>query len=821
MACQRESSCGRIVSSFGIGISTFFADHSTRIIRPATNHLMTEMRKPILRALADGLIRLRFVLLLLGIVALIAAFPVARRLQFDQSIESLYADDDPHIRDYLESKSLFGGDEFVIVAYRDDNLFEAGSLETSPELQLESRQRIEELAAKLNAIDGVWDERTQHLAAMLRLTAKRKSIIRMSDRMLVGDDRQSTAIVLRLENESQVSGEPGESFDELRGKTFAEILKIADEHDRPTYVVGEPLQIHYMFRYVQEDGRLLFFVSLGLLGCVLLLFFARPHVAHMVVAMRFGVRAFGRQLATFLVQVLQWVGLPLLVVVATILWTEAVLVLSGAKLSMVSSMLNSMVTIIGIATVTHVTVHYREHRRNHNRVDAFRHSFVELLPAIYWTCLTTAIGFAALLYSSITPVSSFGLMMALASGLVLMAVIVILPGGILIGRWSTDPLNAPGEAGLVRFLMKLIDWVERRPLLLAGIAAVSVAFTAAGLFRLEVETDFSKNFRKSSPLVQGLNFVETELGGAGTWEVNFPAPKKLNEEYLTRVRKLADDLRSLNAGRKNAPHLTKVISLTDGLDLVPKEVRLPIFGTQKLSIPRRLTLLKIMQEDFESSLYHPQRGRMRIVLRAREQQSAQDKLSLIAETERLARETFPQAKTTGLFVLLAFMIESLLSDQLVSFALAAVGIALMMTLAFRSLKLGLISLVPNFFPIVLVIGTMGWSGLPINIATAMIASVSMGLTVDSTIHYISAFQRARRNGLTVGESLRDCHRGVGRALVFANVALIVGFAVLSLSHFIPLVYFGLLLSVAMVGGLIGDLVLLPLLLQWAVRHEAD
>ena len=145
--------------------------------------------------------------------------------------------------------------------------------------------------------------------------------------------------------------------------------------------------------------------------------------------------------------------------------------------------------------------------------------------------------------------------------------------------------------------------------------------------------------------------------------------------------------------------------------------------------------------------------------------------------------------------------------------MAAGGILLCMTVAFRSLRIGLISLVPNIFPVVLVIGTLGMLDLPINIGTAMIASVSMGLTVDSTIHYITAFERARR-GHSVGKALQIAHGGAGRALVLAYFALMLGFLVLTVSAFIPLVYFGALLSLSMVGGMVGDLVLLPLLLRW-------
>ena len=103
--------------------------------------------------------------------------------------------------------------------------------------------------------------------------------------------------------------------------------------------------------------------------------------------------------------------------------------------------------------------------------------------------------------------------------------------------------------------------------------------------------------------------------------------------------------------------------------------------------------------------------------------------------------------------------------------------------------------------------------MPVNIGTAMITSVSMGLTVDSTIHYITAFERARRT-TSVTEALQIAHTGAGRAVVFASLALVAGFLVLTASRFVPLVYFGALLSLSMIGGIFGDLVLLPLLLRW-------
>ncbi len=310
-----------------------------------------------------------------------------------------------------------------------------------------------------------------------------------------------------------------------------------------------------------------------------------------------------------------------------------------------------------------------------------------------------------------------------------------------------------------------------------------------------------------------------------------------------------------------------MVALTDGLDLVPQKVGAG-FLSKQFSLDQRLSMLKAIQPEFLKSLYNPDNGRMRIVLRGLERQPSASKLALISRVREIVREqvgvrnaefgmrnesqedsnhdaaessasdaqnsalrtahssfsTRP-AEATGLFVLLTFLIESLLRDQLVSFVIAAVGIGLMLSLAFRSLRLGAAALVPNLFPIVLVIGFMGWIGLPINIATAMIASVSMGLTVDSSVHYLAQYQRLRRQGESVAAALEKTQTSVGRALVFANVALVAGFSVLTLSHFIPLVYFGILVSVAMLGGLAGNLFLLPLLLSYVDREpmirEAD
>jgi uncharacterized protein len=475
-----------------------------------------------------------------------------------------------------------------------------------------------------------------------------------------------------------------------------------------------------------------------------------------------------------------------------------------------------------VATVMHMSLVYCELRRDLDRVAALHRTFVLLATDVFWVCATTAAGFAAELSSHVYPIYSFGVIMTLGSMLVLAAIAVILPGGVLLGRITADPDVSAADQHLGRWLGVLGDWIEHHPWRLLGACGAVTVVSLIGICFIRVETEFLKNFQKSSPIVQSIEFVEENLGGAGNWEVNFPCPETLSDEFLDQVRKLAGDLRALPAAEPNGPPaLAKVTALTDGIDLVPQRVLI-----KDLALEERMDVLAKFQPEFASSLFNPAAGRMRIVLRAREQQQAHVKEKLIRQVEELAQAQFPdekperRARATGLFVLLTFIVESMLGDQWTCFLWGAVGIIAMMTVAYRSVRIGLISLIPNLLPIVLVVGAMGWLGLPINIGTAMISSVSMGLTVDASIFYISSFRRMQRAGMDFSTALRTTQHEIGRALIYSNAALILGFLVLPLlSRLIPLKYFGFLVSVAILGGLAGNLVLLPLLMRAFGLHR--
>lgn len=766
----------------------------------------------------DRLISARWWLLGAALLVVALAYAPSRYLQFDRGIERLFSPRDPVLAPYQRLKRDFGGNEIVLVVYRDEQLLDpdgsgirrqhdvARRIETVPGIaDVLSLAKISELLERLDqgrSLGGVLDRwRGKEVPAMPAILDPDRPMASRFRELFTGYthsvDGQTAAIVCMLKPHGDDA-----ALNVPRETTIAELERIAAELPDgvgPGVLAGEPVMLAQGFSLLEADGRRLGTWTLVLLGLTILIFFHS----------------------------LRWLLLPLAVVQWSLILTRAILVLSGLELSMVSSMLSAVITVVGVATVMHLTVHMRELRTlGHSQLQALKVSAATLWAPIVGAILTDVAGFGSLLFASVQPVRDFGLMMSLGSLLVIPAMILLTPAIVLAGAGMKTPKPGFGEISLGKWLVRSIDTLHARPKTVMAVLVVVATFASAGALRLEVETDFTRNFRRGSSVVQAYELVESRLGGAGVMDLTIPAPSPavLNEDYLNQVRRLEEQLRNIRLPNTQGsePALTKVISAVDALDVVNADATLAaLTPTPEL----RYQALAAAMPVFMRALRQPidakdGRGRLRIMLRARERQPAEQKQWLIAEVGRLADEAFPPVhyreppEVTGFFVLLTNLIQSLLRDQWVTFGAAATAIITMIWIGFRSWKYALIAMIPNAVPIYMVMGLLGWLGLRMNMGAAMIAAVSMGLSVDSSIHYFSAFRRARREGLNVHAALVRCQQSVGLAMIFSTFALMVGFTVLVTSEFVPTIYFGALMSLSMLGGLLGNLIVLPLLLSW-------
>lgn len=739
--------------------------------------------------IADLLIARRRILAVVAVILAVAAVERSRLLEFSRSIDTMFDRSDPALDPYERMTRTFGSNEVVLAAYDDPELFTPAGI-----------ARLRELAAELESLPGVASatslastplgDRIIDLDKGLASGWARR-MVSLLEGYVVGADRRTAAVACVLEPPIAAATQRAQAVS--RAGTI-DRLRDCMRNLRQGTVAGEPAMLRDGFAMLERDGNLLGTGSGLLAGAVLLACFRS----------------------------IRWLVVPLAVVLLALWTTRGLLAVAGLRLTMVSTMLSAMVTVVGIATVTHLIVEFRRQRSlGLEPADALRASITLLLWPITGAIATDFIGFGSLMASDVGPVHDFGIMTALGAAMVLVAAAITVPFLALAGRFDGDPRMAWGEDTLEAGLDRLVKRIIRHPLpILAGSVIVVVA-SMAGMRWLTVETDFTKNFRDASPTVAAYEMVESRLGGAGVWDVLVPATEPIDAAQLDAVAHLGDRLRmevvTTGTGGQTAPALTKVMSVADVLSAAPLLPR----KLQALTVNAMLRQEGDKQPAFVRSLVgrDPRDGGtwLRVMLRARERQPATVKRAVIDQVRRIAAEEYPDgadgrgAEVTGFFVLLSQLVDRLLADQWLTFLLAGCGIFLLLAVAFRSLLLAAVAIVPNSLPIFVVLGLLGWLGIRINMGTAMIAAVSMGLSVDSSIHYITAFRRRLAEG-SVAAALATAHQTAGRAMIFATLALAVGFLALTTSGFMPTVSFGWLSCLTLLGGLAGNLVVLPVLL---------
>jgi len=764
---------------------------------------MNRFAAPIAVWIAAWLVARRTPLFLAGLCLAAVAVERSRMLVFSRSIDDMFDRSDPALAPFRRLVRTFGSSEVALAVYEDADLFSPAGF-----------ARLRDLTARLGEVPGV---RSATSLASTPLGERiidqegnplARRLVTLMEGYAIGFDRRTVGVVCVLDPTD--AGSDGPRGPPSRAGTIDRLRAAVRDLPGGT-VAGEPVMLRDGFEMLSRDGNLLGITSALLSGGVLLACFRS----------------------------VRWLVVPLAVVLLALWTTRGLLAVAGLELTMVSAMLSAMITVVGIATVTHLIVEFRRQRDGGLEPGP---ALERTLALLFWPTVgaiaTDVVGFGSLLFSRVGPVHDFGLMTALGAGMVLVAVGSCVPFLALAGRFDVDPRQAWGEGLLERGLDGLVRRLVRHPRPILAATTILVSAALAGLWWLEVETDFTRNFRASSPTVASYDLVESRLGGAGVWDVLVPARDPIDAATLDRLGRLADRLRTEvtapDAEGRPRPALTKVLCIVDLLAVAspvpPATPRGATWESRALgsalqalgnwALGSSLELVRRQEPRLAGALVgrDPTDGStwLRIMLRARERQPAAVKRAVIAQVESLVAEETSGGETTGevtgFFVLLAQLVDRILSDQWLTFAIAGAGIFAILALAFRSLPVAAVAMVPNVLPALVVLGLLGWAGVRANMGTAMISAVSLGLSVDSSIHYIAAFRRRLGAGHSCAAALETAHQTAGRAMVFSTLALVVGFLALTTSGFMPTVSFGWLSCLTLLGGLLGNLIVLPVLL---------
>lgn len=515
---------------------------------------------------------------------------------------------------------------------------------------------------------------------------------------------------------------------------------------------------------------------------------------------------------------LRGVFLPLLTVAMSTIGTMGLLGLLQKPMSLVMTILPPLLIAVGSSYSIHVVTHFNElRRRGKGSREAARETMAELSTPVTMTALTTIIGFGSLLVNPIPNISKMGLFAMAGIAITFLVTLTVLPA--VLSLLKTPPQKARPSAALDlmdRFLGSVAGFNENRRVLVGVLGGLVLVVSVLGMFGLRVDTNFLSYFDKKSDIRLTADIISEKLAGASTF---FLVIDGLNEDSVKQPA-LLQAVDRIQAHMETVPGVDKTVSLVGHLKRLHSAINYD--HPESLLVPddagiieEEILLFSISHDPGAMERYvNGDFSQLTIFARTNLIGSAEI-LAALDDVEAFARAELPDgytAKSTGTLVVLTRATEAIARGQRDSLALALVIIFIVMTILFRSLRAGMLSMIPNAFPILIVFGLMGWTGTTLNIGTSIIACVAIGISVDDTIHFMTDYSRRMREGRDRRRAARESVHAIGRPMVYTSITLFFGFLILSLSKFQMISAVGMLTGITMLTALGADLVLLPAIL---------
>ncbi len=530
----------------------------------------------------------------------------------------------------------------------------------------------------------------------------------------------------------------------------------------------------------------------------------------------------------------RWVVLPLACCAVAGVIMVGVLGLMDWRVTVVSSNFISLLLIITISLTVHLIVRYRELRATRHYTDhdkLLRHSVLSMFRPCLYTALTTAVAFGSLIVSGILPIITFGWMMMMGVATALLVAFTLFPAILSIIKKDESKHSSNLRLNLTSVLADVTARLDNKILYIYfGVALIS----GIGLSQIRVENSFIDYFRESTEIYQGMSLFDEKLGGTLSFDVVVNLPKAENDfdggfddgfgfgdsgdsnedAYWFTAPKM-EQVKDIHQYLDNDPQTGKVLSFGAVIELAEQlNDDQPIDGLLWAVLYNRIpeTLKQTVLNPFISIDDNQIRFNVRVI----ESAENLNRNELLQRIEAGIESDFGFAdedvQLTGILVMYNNVLQSLFQSQILTLGVVMLAIMLMFLVLFRSFMIALICIIPNAIAAAFVLGIMGWVGIPLDIMTITIASISVGIGVDNTIHYMHRFKREFPRIGNYCDTMYFCHNSIGRAMYFTSMTIVAGFSILAVSNFIPTIVFGLLTSLAMLVALVGSLTLLPQLL---------
>lgn len=739
------------------------------------------MRMDISRAIVGWIYDHWVASLLMCLTVTVLSGALAAGVGVDNAVEIWFLDDDPTLAAYHDFQDTYGNDEVVALAVHDpDGVLDRAGLEL-----------IRRLGERAEGVEGIAEARSITTELTIEAGASLIDIDPLVPRDLdeVEDWEAQKQRILgdplvrgTLVNEEGTTAlvlarmEAMEGIDARRDGILAELEEATS--DLPHRTAGIGVVYAALNQMATVDSAVFIGASYGLIILLLLLVYGR--FTPMAVSM--GVVGVG----------------------AT--WLMGAFGAAGRDINMVTMVLPTLVVIIGISDCVHILNHVAGAGGEDRRAKV-----VEGVSYMFWPCLfntlTTVMAFMALVAAPMAVIRDMGLFAAV--GLICAFVLAIV-GCTVALRWEAAEPRSVDTGVLQRGVTALSELGIQKPRGVLAAAALLGLTAAVGVSRIEVDTYSIDFLFADHPVRMDSDAIERDFGPYMPLEVVVRS-----EQGVLRP----DLFQAVDAWQSAAVEEVEHIGWASSVVDVSKRLNQAFSDGEQTSFRVPSTERAIVQglefyktEGDLSALVADQERSMRVTF-GMDMLSASGMQDTLEELLDLAE--MPQDVTlvpSGYLPLYVQMMDYIVASQLSSFGLAFVVVFSLLAILFRSARVAALAVPANLVPVLLVLGVMGVAGVRLDVATVTIAAIVLGLVVDDTVQFLYRFRSELHSGLDHEEAVRSTVRSVGRSLAQTTIVLALGFSVLGLANVKSVVWFGLLIALALVFALLFDLIVMPALI---------
>lgn len=741
-------------------------------------------------------------LLVMIVVVLVTAFAAFKTMdiRIDASTEGMMIERDPAKLVYQDTLKKFGSDNITVVYIKDKSLFTPDKLKKLEDIVYALKDvpgvtKVESLFSVTNFKGGSEGLETNPLmdrppvtieeAKRIQADAIRNPNLRNS---LISKDGTTTAINLYLD----LNRNDKDSNTKFSKKVDSIVTQYKGYFDQ-LFQFG----ISYGRRSIAENimGDMLNLVPLAVIILILTVIIALRSLTAGI--------------------------MPVLSAGITTIWTFGFMAVTGIPLNVLTVIVPALLIVIGSTEDIHMVSEYLEgiEESKGNRDEAIRFMAVRLGLAVFFTSLVTFIGFASTIINDITMLVQFGYVAAFSLFINPLVTFTMAPAFLHYFGPRKVRHHEGGKIGFIEtFYKKCADFTlyfvasdKRRKYTAIGVITVLIIFSIP-IFSVKVDNDFLAYFKKGSDIRQRSTILHQELSGAQTFYIHITsgvAGTFKQAEYLSQVARIEQYM--MQKG-----WVDKTQSLADQIALINREMNK---GDPKFfSIPNDPNLISqyllLLSRDDIERFVTSDFSETNIMVRHNIGSSSEIN-AILEDLDKYIKKTVnPNFKVvfTGEYILINKAAESLVWNSVSSIATTIVLVYLCMYFLFWSWKAGIISLLPNLFPIVIFFGIMGLFNIPLNVGTAMVADIAIGIAIDDTVHFMANYYRMMREHQDTQAAVEASVRSQIRPVVSSSIALALAFTMVMVSNFVPVIQFGMLSAIVMVVAIFGELLILPGLL---------